>query len=230
MSPRERVRSWVDGELDAAEEALLLADAARDPELAKEIEDARIVARALSSLALPEPPSDLVNGAVLRAVQRRARDEAETPGWLRWLRRLNAPRVVRLRLGPVLAIGAAGAIALGLWLSRDAEPAPVARAPEPEVSAPTGILEASDAVVRLVMPARGARSVTVAGDFNDWSTDATPLEDPDGDGVFVGTLELARGSYAYMFVIDGERWVTDPYAVNHADDGFGNRNAVLRID
>jgi 1,4-alpha-glucan branching enzyme len=90
--------------------------------------------------------------------------------------------------------------------------------------------EATEALVRLVLPAEGAGSVAVAGDFNGWQTDQIFLEDPEGDGVFVGTLRLRPGSYGYMFVIDGERWVTDPYAVNHRDDGFGNRNAVLRID
>ncbi len=104
-----------------------------------------------------------------------------------------------------------------------------AGAPEP-LAESVGRVEASGAVVRLVVPAAGARTVAVAGDFNEWRTDDVLLEDPDGDGVFVGTLRLAPGSYAYMFVIDGERWVTDPYAVNHRDDGFGNQNAVLRID
>jgi 1,4-alpha-glucan branching enzyme len=84
--------------------------------------------------------------------------------------------------------------------------------------------------VRFVMPAEGATSVAVAGDFNAWQTDAIYLEDEDGDGVFVGTLRLPPGTYAYAFVLDGERWVADPFASNFRDDGFGTRNAVLRID
>ena len=81
-----------------------------------------------------------------------------------------------------------------------------------------------------MLPAIGARSVVVAGDFNEWRTDATPLVDDDGDGVFVGTVSLARGTYDYMFVVDGERWVPDPYASQYRDDGFGQHNAVLRLD
>jgi hypothetical protein len=46
----------------------------------------------------------------------------------------------------------------------------------------------------------------------------------------VGTLWLQPGTYSYMFVVDGERWVTDPYASNFRNDGFGQKNAVLRID
>lgn len=217
MSPRERVRRLVDGELDAAEEAALEADAARDPALAKELEDARVVASALRSVPAPEPPADLVDRAVLRAVQRRAR-AIEEQSWLRrWLR----PRIVRVRLTPsLIATGVVAVVLLGVWLGhRESPPAPS-----------TASIEASEALVRLALPAEGAESVAVAGDFNDWRTDDVFLEDPEGDGVFVGTLRLPPGSYAYMFVIDGERWVTDPYAVNHRDDGFGNQNAVLRID
>ncbi len=207
MSPRERARRFVDGELDAGERAAVLRDAEGDAELARELEVARGAIEALASLSAPEPPSDLVNRAVLRAVQRRAAQP----------RRWTMPRV-RASLAGLAAIAA---LLLGVWLARPAaHPVVVTEAQPAE----------GDALVRLVIPAEGAHTVAVAGDFNDWRTDDVLLEDPEGDGVFVGTLRLAPGSYSYMFVIDGERWVTDPYAVNHRDDGFGNRNAVLRID
>jgi hypothetical protein len=32
-----------------------------------------------------------------------------------------------------------------------------------------------------------------------------------------------------MFVVDGEKWITDPQADRYVDDGFGMRNAVLSI-
>lgn len=215
MSPRERARRFVDGELDASGRAALLADAERDPKLAEELATARAAVEALAALPAPEPPPDLVNRAVLRAVQRRAARPER-----RW------PALPRLSLAGALL--AAGALLVGLWAARGERDAPIA-APPP-IAESVGRMEASEALVRLVVPAEGARSVAVAGDFNEWRADDIFLEDPEGDGVFVGTLRLPPGSYAYMFVIDGERWVTDPYAVNHRDDGFGNQNAVLRID
>ncbi len=172
---------------------------------------------------------------MLRAVQEKARDEAETPAWRKWLR----PRTVRVRLTPATALVAVTAVVLaGLWMSRRGlssfvEPEPnvaTAATEAPERAAADEDDSVGEAVVRLVVPASGAHTVAVAGDFNEWRTDDTFLEDPEGDGVFVGTLRLQPGSYGYMFVIDGERWVTDPYAANHRDDGFGNENAVLRID
>jgi len=41
---------------------------------------------------------------------------------------------------------------------------------------------------------------------------------------------LAPGSYEYMFIENGERWVTDPLAARTRDDGFGSKNAVLDVE
>jgi 1,4-alpha-glucan branching enzyme len=43
------------------------------------------------------------------------------------------------------------------------------------------------------------------------------------------TLPLTPGRYEYMFVVDGQRWVSDPAAIEQSDDGFGARNAVLEV-
>ena len=217
---RERVRRWVDGELDALGETTLLEDAERDPELARLIEDARVVRRALDAAEPPPAPGDLVDRSVLLAVQRRAARDAE-PAWRRWLRR---PRVVRVR---VLTLAATlGLVLFAGWALRGARPPGTVAETPPEASPPRAAVTA----VRVVLPAVGAHTVSIAGDFNGWDPAALFLEDPEGDGTFVATLHVEPGSYAYMFVIDGERWVTDPYAVNHRDDGFGHQNAVLRVD
>jgi len=57
---------------------------------------------------------------------------------------------------------------------------------------------------------RPARSVAVAGEFNRFSTTATPMADNAGDGVFRATVELAPGNYGYKFVVDGTQWQLDP--------------------
>jgi 1,4-alpha-glucan branching enzyme len=82
--------------------------------------------------------------------------------------------------------------------------------------------------VRLVLLAPDAKDVHVAGSFNAWSPDQVQLERSD-NGLFHAVIHLPSGRYEYMFVIDGERWVTDPTAALAVDDGFGNRNAVLEI-
>ena len=237
MNKREQVRKLVDAELDAADHAALTASASHDPELRALLEDAEVLRQHYDALAAHDPivvPGDLVERSVRRAMLERARAPRRT-----WLDALTRPRVVRLRVRPlaaagVLAIAAAALLALA-WQWRGAAdegaPAAVARPRmEPPMVAGAEAPPPHAIPVRFVLPAPGARSVSVAGDFNGWRTDVVRLEDDDGDGVFVGSVELPPGSYAYMFVVDGERWVTDPYASNFRDDGFGNRNAVLRLD
>jgi hypothetical protein len=75
-----------------------------------------------------------------------------------------------------------------------------------------------------------AHTVAIAGDFNGWNPQANILEDPEGDGIWTGTLKLEPGRYEYMFVLDGERWLPDPNALRYVKDGFGNKNAILEIN
>ena len=75
-----------------------------------------------------------------------------------------------------------------------------------------------------------SHTVAIAGDFNGWNPQANFLEDPDGDGIWTGTLKLEPGRYEYMFVLDGEKWFPDPNALRYVKDGFGNRNAILEIN
>ncbi|RKZ30078.1 hypothetical protein DRQ36_06765, partial [bacterium] len=59
-------------------------------------------------------------------------------------------------------------------------------------------------------PNIAARTVNLAGTFNSWSSDATPMSDTDGDGTWEITLDLPDGEYQYKFVVDGDVWVQDP--------------------
>ena len=75
-----------------------------------------------------------------------------------------------------------------------------------------------------------AHTVAIAGDFNGWNPQENLLEDPEGDGIWTGTLKLEPGRYEYMFVLDGEKWFPDPNALRYVKDGFGNKNAILEIN
>ena len=83
-------------------------------------------------------------------------------------------------------------------------------------------------MVRLVVLQPDARSVNAVGDFNGWDPGRTSLQQVS-TGVWSVTLPLEPGRYEYMFVVDGQRWVGDPAAIEQADDGFGSRNAVLEV-
>jgi cyclomaltodextrinase len=71
-------------------------------------------------------------------------------------------------------------------------------------------------------------SIYLAGEFNGWNATGDPMTDPDGDGVYTVTKQLAAGSYQYKFVIDGN-WTADPAATQTADDGFGGQNSVVTV-
>ncbi|MBX3132526.1 MAG: isoamylase early set domain-containing protein [Gemmatimonadaceae bacterium] len=84
-------------------------------------------------------------------------------------------------------------------------------------------------IVRFVLDAPDAQSVMLAGDFNGWSRVATPMEAVDGTGRWAVTLTLPFGRHEYAFVVDGERWVADPYAQT-ARDEFGQESSVMRLE
>lgn len=73
----------------------------------------------------------------------------------------------------------------------------------------------------------GASSVTMAGEFNDWDINATPLE--RSEGIWRAEVQLEPGDYAYKFVIDGQYEGEPPPDVPTKWAGnFENRN--LRVD
>ena len=54
-----------------------------------------------------------------------------------------------------------------------------------------------------------AGSVHLAGDFNDWNMNATPLT-MDDDGTWSVVVDLGPGECEYKFVINGSEWIADP--------------------
>jgi hypothetical protein len=167
----------------------------------------------LSALREVTPPPSLVAGVMRRIA------EPPPPSLWGWLWR---PRRLELRLSPLGALAGAAAVAAvlvaGSWSVRPGRQA-ISLAVAPESPA---------VVVRFTLAAAGAHKVAVAGDFNGWDPQNTPLVDADGHGSFVGSVRLPPGNHEYMFVVDGQ-WVTDPAAAERRPDGFGRDNAVLRL-
>jgi hypothetical protein len=97
-------------------------------------------------------------------------------------------------------------------------------------SVETAVVQPQERVVtvRMNFYAPQAHQVAVAGTFNKWKVDTDVLKRRDG-GVWTIDIPLKPGIYTYMFVVDGKAWVTDPNAEAYRDDGFGYKNAVLRV-
>jgi len=86
--------------------------------------------------------------------------------------------------------------------------------------------KAKEKTVDLVLKQPNARSVCVAGSFNDWDQKKTPMQKA-ADGWKV-TLPLPPGRYEYRFIVDGQ-WISDPNARESTRNDFGSTNSVLVV-
>ncbi len=85
--------------------------------------------------------------------------------------------------------------------------------------------KAAHVCLEFVQP--GAKTVCVAGSFNQWKPETAPLVQK-GNGLWVGDLAVPPGRHEYLFVVDGQ-WVPDPKANETVQNPFGGRNSVLTV-
>ncbi|MBM4113244.1 MAG: DUF3459 domain-containing protein [Phycisphaerae bacterium] len=84
--------------------------------------------------------------------------------------------------------------------------------------------------------AGAAKSMSVAGSFNGWSTTRTPMHRNEtlppraaSKLPWISAVELPDGEHLYKFVADGSRWFHDLQNVQRVPDGHGGFNSVLRL-
>lgn len=82
-------------------------------------------------------------------------------------------------------------------------------------------------MVTFQLRAPEARSVYLAGDFNNWQPNEIKLKQRNGEWYI--ELPLKPGRYQYNFLINGKEWVPDPNADFYVDDGFGQKNSVIDL-
>ena len=80
-------------------------------------------------------------------------------------------------------------------------------------------------VLEIVSPA--AKQVLVAGSFNEWNPERTPLA-AASNGRWTGDLKLSPGRHEYLFVVDGQ-WLPYPNARESVANPFGGKNSVLEV-
>ncbi len=73
-----------------------------------------------------------------------------------------------------------------------------------------------------------AKSVFVAGNFNQWNLSAHPLK-RDKKGVWKISLALGPGRYEYRFLVDGE-WQNDPNSPSLVENAFGTLNCLKILE
>jgi 1,4-alpha-glucan branching enzyme len=82
-------------------------------------------------------------------------------------------------------------------------------------------------IVEFEVTAPGAECVYLAGDFNNWDSNSTPMR-RERDGNWKTRLKLTPGRYEYKFWVDGE-WREDPKNRLNNPNPFGTANSILEI-
>jgi len=83
--------------------------------------------------------------------------------------------------------------------------------------------------VMLFLDRPDATDVELIGSFNNWSQEGVRMVWDKDRGLWVGVLQLKRGSYEYAFRVNQKEIVADPKAILHREDGFGHQNSILII-
>ena len=90
-----------------------------------------------------------------------------------------------------------------------------------------GVRQTNDGV-HFGFHAPGALAVQLAGDFNEWKPENTPLMPNGQGGDFAATLRLDPGIYRYRLVVDGD-WQHDPNNSYVEANPYGGLNSVVEV-
>jgi hypothetical protein len=90
-----------------------------------------------------------------------------------------------------------------------------------------GVNQVDDAIVFVTLYPR-AEVVQVAGDFNNWQPEGTPMTKVGENGVWKTEMKLPAGRYRYRLVVDGQ-WQKDPYNEETELNPFGELNSVIEM-
>lgn len=209
---RDLIHKILDGDAAPDEQLNMKAQVQADPVLREEFDDiARVLRTVETSARMPAPA--FFTAEVMRKLPPR-----KAPLGRRAWNFFFKGRALRWNMATALAT--VGLVALVLTQ--------VVRVQNRTVE--TVAVPAQDQLVTVTMTlsAPQARQVAVAGTFNKWKVDSNVLK-KGNNGLWTITIPLKPGAYSYMFVVDGKVWVPDPNAQSYDDDGYGQKNSVLRV-
>jgi hypothetical protein len=132
------------------------------------------------------------------------------------------------RIAPLTGLALAAGIAGIIAVSGIAIGSRISRVTPATASAGATMVRDTVQVVRFVFVDAGAKQVELVGDFNEWAKGATQLNHSGAPGVWTVSVPLSPGRHEYAFIINGSRWVADPFAPKSSDD-FGTESSVIRV-
>lgn len=233
------VQQFVDGELSDVEVRDALHRIADDTEARDLLQFELRMTQDLAATRSSPPPQDFADRTMASVAAEAAPSDASASleAQLRALwNKVTTPVTVGLRPASALvAVLLVGVVAWTVWPTVAPQPTTetISTAQSSSQSVQQASVESSPqdetVWIRFMFTASDADSVAVAGDFSQW--DPVPLSPHtvNGETVWTGLVPVPRGEHEYQFVINGERWVTDPLAPVKRSDGFGAKNAVLKI-
>ena len=91
---------------------------------------------------------------------------------------------------------------------------------------PLGPCQVGDSVI-FVASYPKANAVQIAGDFNNWQPEKTPMTRA-GDGTWQTRIPLTKGTHHYRLVVDG-KWQHDPNNDSTEPNPYGEVNSVIKV-
>jgi hypothetical protein len=82
-------------------------------------------------------------------------------------------------------------------------------------------------VVRFVFVGQ-AKTVSLVGDFNAWGAQPVSLAPTGSNGTWSASVPLPSGRHEYAFIVDGQRWVADPFAPTSSDE-FNTNSSIITV-
>jgi len=161
-------------------------------------------------------------GAVMGQIEHLGPGRVPARGWIaRFGRSLWSPRLVSFEFRPAYALVAAAGVLILMAVPFIQSPA---------VDGPLRVASNEPVTMQVYVQFRlqtaDAMEVRLAGSFTHWQPEYQLHQ--TAPGLWTVTLPLNPGVHDYAFIVDGQRWVTDPYAPS-IQDGFGGTNSRITL-
>ena len=228
------VQRFVDGDLSADEVQAALHRIADDEEARELLRFELEMTQDLAASRAAAPPDTFADDTMAALEPDPSRAPVLSDRLQAWWQAITTP--VTLDIRPLSTAMAALLLGIVAWIAWPSATPPDPQTASPPTTSSTSAQEASTSStqqgtvwIRFMYTNNTADSVAVAGDFSQW--DPVPLSPRtvNGETVWTGLVPVSQGEHEYQFVINGERWVPDPLAPIKRGDGFGTKNAVLKI-
>ncbi|HKI44174.1 MAG TPA: hypothetical protein VKA08_02460 [Balneolales bacterium] len=229
------IRKFIDGELSADEEAELMQSLADEDSFRKLVQLDNLLKNGLKDSF--DVPVDFSNSVMQKIEAEHDKVPALQTGSVtekigRFFRRLFEPRTIAVR--PAYGVVFAALVAVFFFLMPERSGISTSQQTNtgPANSAYiTNAAEEENSVIwmRFVYADNNAKSIAIAGDFNNWQPIQMHRTLENDQTIWTITIPLPHKEIHYMFLKNGKKWLSDPLAPQQQDDGFGHLNSVIPL-